>query len=123
MRKGDVLDDESRDEYWRTKLELALTTSRRELESIESELAATRAFRANGGDDDEHDPDGIPLSSVLQLLEGQKMRALGQLRDARDALVILSEGRYGFCVRCSQRIATPRLEIKPATRTCIDCAR
>ena len=115
--------DRARDEYWRTKLELASGISRHELVQIESELVATRAFRANGGDDDEHDPDGIPLSSVLQLLEGQKMRALGHIRDVEDALGLLAEGRYGVCIRCSQGITPPRLEIKPATRTCINCAR
>ena len=115
--------DEYRDEYWRAKLELALGTSRQELTSIESELAATRAIRSNGGDDDEHDPDGIPLSSALQILEAQKIRAQHHIRGAEDALVILDAGRYGVCVRCSQRIPPSRLEIKPATRTCINCAR
>jgi RNA polymerase-binding transcription factor DksA len=111
------------DEHWRAKLTLALATSRRELSSIESELAAARGIRANGGDDDEHDPDGIPLSSVLELLEGQKMRALDRIRHAEDALVLLGEGRYGVCIRCSQPIAPSRLEIKPTSRTCVNCAR
>ena len=126
MRSGgesSLLTDQAQDEYWRAKLELALATSRRELRSIESELGVARTVRANGGDDDEHDPDGIPLSSVLELLEGQKMRALDHVRDAQDALAILGEGRYGVCVRCSQPIPSPRLEIKPATRTCVTCAR
>ena len=115
--------DQEQDVYWRGKLQLALDTSRVELDSIESELAATRAIRGNGGDDDEHDPDGIPLSSVLQLLEGQKMRTLAHIRDAESALVVLEQGQFGICVRCSARIAPGRLEIKPTTTTCISCAR
>jgi RNA polymerase-binding transcription factor DksA len=57
------------------------------------------------------------------MLEGQKMRALDRIRDAEDALVLLRDGRYGVCIRCSQPIAPSRLEIKPATRTCVNCAQ
>ncbi|MDQ2739760.1 MAG: molecular chaperone DnaK [Actinomycetota bacterium] len=114
--------NQASDEYWRNKLQLTLNGSLEHLESIESELSITRALRANGGDDDEHDPDGIPLSSVLQLLEGQKMRAVDQIREVATALSDLANGQYGICKKCSQRITSARLEVRPTTRTCMKCA-
>lgn len=110
------------DEYWRNKLQLALDSSIGDLDMIESDLTATRVLRANGGDDDEHDPDGIPLSSALQLLEGQKARTLNQIRAAERALEELAQGRHGICKKCLQRIPSARLEIKPTTETCVKCA-
>ncbi|MET3807814.1 RNA polymerase-binding transcription factor DksA [Nakamurella sp. UYEF19] len=106
----------------RDRLRLALDGLRQDLLAIEVELVATRAVRANGGDDDEHDPDGIPLSSVLQLLEGQKMRAVNDIREAQASLVDLAHGTYGICRICSQPIPPGRLEIRPTTSTCVNCA-
>lgn len=106
----------------RDRLRLTLDGLRQNLTSIEAELVATRAVRANGGDDDEHDPDGIPLSSVLQSLEGQKRRHISDIREAEAALVDLDQGHYGICEVCGQPIPAARLEIRPTTRTCVDCA-
>lgn len=110
------------DHYWRTKLQSTRADLLGDLNSLESELATTRAIRANGNDDDEHDPDGIPLSSVLQLIEAQRMRTLAHTRETERALADLEQGTYGTCQNCSQRIPSSRLEIKPATRTCVQCA-
>ena len=115
--------DQAPDGYWRDQLQFALDSSIDELAAIESDLTATRALRGNGGDDDEHDPDGIPLSSALQLLEGQKVRTLNQIRLAASALEDLAQGRHGICKKCLQRIPSQRLEIKPTTGTCVKCAR
>ncbi|SDP18678.1 RNA polymerase-binding transcription factor DksA [Nakamurella panacisegetis] len=108
--------------HWRNRLRSTVEALTGELARLESELLSTRAVRANGGDDDEHDPDGIPLSSVLQTLEGQKARALTEIRVAEDALNDLQHGRYGVCRVCSMPIPASRLEIRPATTTCVSCA-
>lgn len=115
--------DRGRSEGRREQLHTLLDRLSQELISIESELTATRAVRANGSDDDEHDPDGIPLSSVLQGLEGQKVRLVAEFREAERAQTELEQGRYGICQRCGRAIPAARLEIKPTTRTCVACAR
>ena len=107
----------------RARLSQTRATLSQELRALEIELVRTRDMRANGPDDDEHDPDGIPLSSVLQLLEGQRMRLAAGLREAERALIDLAEGRYGRCQSCARAIPEGRLEIKPTTRTCVTCAR
>ncbi len=104
------------------RLRDALDRLSAELVSIDAELTATRAIRANGGDDDEHDPDGIPLSSVLQLLEGQKARALEQSRGAEIALAEIDLGSYGICKSCARPIGAERLVIRPSATTCVACA-
>jgi DnaK suppressor protein len=78
-----------------------------------SELVAT---------DDEHDPEGATIA-----FERQQVAAL-----LRDGGVVLGEidaaldrlraGTYGLCTRCGGAIAPARLEARPATPTCIDCA-
>lgn len=35
----------------------------------------------------------------------------------------ISNGRYGICRACDQRIALPRLEALPATTLCLPCQR
>ena len=94
----------------------------REVAAIDGELDSTRAVRANTGDDDEHDPDGIPLSAVLQVLEGQKARAVAEIRAAEGAMGDLQHGRYGICRVCSEPIPAARLEIRPTATTCVACA-
>jgi RNA polymerase-binding transcription factor DksA len=44
------------------------------------------------------------------------------LADVDEALSRLDDGTYGWCVRCTQAIGPPRLEVAPRTRFCIDCA-
>jgi DnaK suppressor protein len=39
------------------------------------------------------------------------------------ALERLAEGEYGFCVTCGEAIEPKRLELDPATPTCLACAR
>ncbi len=38
------------------------------------------------------------------------------------ALKRMEEGDYGYCVKCDEEIAAPRLKLDPAVPTCIDCA-
>ena len=44
------------------------------------------------------------------------------LEDVERALAKLSAGNYGVCEDCGQPIDPLRLEAKPATRYCINCA-
>jgi RNA polymerase-binding transcription factor DksA len=49
-----------------------------------------------------------------------------QLREAlaavERALAKIDDGTYGICERCGKPISVARLEAKPASRYCIDCA-
>ena len=39
------------------------------------------------------------------------------------ALQRLNDGSYGICAECATRIPVERLEVMPATRWCVSCAR
>ncbi|ADB35961.1 transcriptional regulator, TraR/DksA family [Kribbella flavida DSM 17836] len=92
-----------------------MTSLRRDLEAI---VEAARLVAT----DDEHDPEGATIaferSQTAALLESshQHLMALD------DALARLSAGAYGRCERCGEPIATGRLQARPTTHTCIDCA-
>ena len=45
------------------------------------------------------------------------------IADIDAALRRLADHRYGRCVRCGRSIAIARLQILPATRFCLRCAR
>ena len=72
--------------------------------------------------DDEHDPEGQTIAferaQAMALLEQARTR----LADIDSALDRLRSGSYGRCERCGEPIASERLDVRPAARTCIACA-
>ncbi|HUC37485.1 MAG TPA: TraR/DksA C4-type zinc finger protein [Acidimicrobiales bacterium] len=65
-------------------------------------------------------------SSQVTAERGEVEALTGNLREAldevNDALSKLEDGTYGTCQDCGQPIDPLRLEAKPATAYCIDCA-
>lgn len=48
--------------------------------------------------------------------------ARGRVRDIDEALKRMDEGSYGVCVSCGNEIPAGRLEIRPLSVKCVDCA-
>lgn len=94
-----------------------------QLEDLERQLAALRALREGVSDDDEHDPDGVSLSSEWSRLEGLKQTQLHALAAIDGAAARLETGDDGTCIVCGNPIAPERLEARPDATTCIHCAR
>lgn len=46
-----------------------------------------------------------------------------RLKEINETLTKIESGTYGVCDTCGQQIQQKRLEIKPAARFCIDCAK
>nr|WP_245349076.1 TraR/DksA C4-type zinc finger protein [Brachybacterium fresconis] len=103
-----------------------LLSRRREVESrlqeIEDELTALRRTREGAADDDEHDPDGVPLSEQWSRLEGLRRARAGVLAGVDQAEARLERGEDGRCRRCGGAISPARLAARPEATTCIDCA-
>lgn len=103
-----------------------ITARRREvqaqLEEIDRDLAALRREREGLNDDDEHDPDGVPLSSQWSRLEGLRQTRHAALADIDDAAARWERGEYGRCSVCGTPIAPARLAARPEATTCIDHA-
>lgn len=92
------------------------------LADTERELSALRRAREGLSDDDEHDPDGVPLSSQWSRLEGLRRGTLEALAAIDDAQARFSRGEDERCSSCGGPIAPARLVARPEATTCIDCA-
>ena len=54
-------------------------------------------------------------------LEQERRREL-EIKRINAALVRISKGEYGFCLKCGEGITPKRLEFDPSTPMCVDCA-
>ncbi|ERG64565.1 MULTISPECIES: TraR/DksA C4-type zinc finger protein [Agrococcus] len=93
------------------------------LDEVERELVELRRMREGLNDDDEHDPDGVSLSSEWSRLEGLRQTQLEALAAIDEASARHERGEDSLCSVCGQPIAPERLEARPQATTCIDCAR
>ena len=64
--------------------------------------------------------DAMQVQAMAQ--ETERRRAL-ELRKIDAALGRLAEGEYGYCSVCGEMIARGRLELDPATATCVAHAK
>jgi RNA polymerase-binding transcription factor DksA len=93
-----------------------------ELEDTHRALQEIRRLRADRSDDDEHDPEGSPLSGEWSRLDGRHRAARQRVLDVETALGRLDADRYGVCERCGAPIAPGRLEVLPTATRCVHCA-
>ncbi len=49
-------------------------------------------------------------------------QATDRLADTQHALQRMDDGRYGICEHCGKPIATSRLEARPMSVLCVECA-
>lgn len=78
--------------------------------------------REGSNDDDEHDPEGVTLSSEWSRLTGLAEAAAAELRQVDDALARVDAGTYGICANCGRPIPAGRLEARPFAEYCVACA-
>lgn len=87
-----------------------------------SALSALVHDREGTNDDDEHDPEGVTLSSEWSRLSALSDAAASELAAVDDALRRLDAGAYGVCVDCGRTILAARLEARPFAERCVPCA-
>lgn len=85
-------------------------------------LAELTHEREGSNDDDEHDPEGVTLSSEWSRLTGLAEAAASELRQVDDALTRVDAGTYGVCADCGRAIPSGRLEARPFAEYCVACA-
>ncbi len=78
--------------------------------------------RSGATEDDEHDPEGTTISQDRALEVKLREDAERSLTDLQHALTRVADGTYDICEHCGGPISLARLEVRPETRLCIDCA-
>ena len=87
-----------------------------------STLADLLRDRQSSNDDDEHDPEGVTLSSEWARLSALSEAADEEVQQFDDALQRWDAGTYGICARCGKPIPAARLEVRPFAELCVPCA-
>lgn len=103
-----------------------LEVHRRRLEALRDELEASLADADSAAP---VEPDrAIGRLTRQDAMQAQQMalelrrRNHQRLEQVRRALERVEEGTYGCCVRCEEEIGPARLQVKPETPICVECA-
>lgn len=91
-------------------------------DSAASALAELVQDRQGSNDDDEHDPEGVTLSSEWSRLSALSDAAADEVRRFDDALMRWDAGTYGICASCGKPIPAGRLDVRPFAELCVPCA-
>lgn len=109
-----------------TELRALLDALRREADdrvtALETTLAQLTHDRSTLSDDDEHDPEGVPLSAEWSRLSGLLDGAREELEQVDAALARMDAATYGVCANCGKRIPVARLRVRPFAELCVPCA-
>lgn len=98
------------------------------LETLKAELRALDESSREARAPVELDQQAVGRLSRMDALQGQAMALEQQRRRANEvkridaALARLADGEFGYCVTCGEEIGLKRLDLDPATPTCVDCA-
>ncbi|MGS0688356.1 TraR/DksA family transcriptional regulator [Nakamurella sp. GG22] len=93
-----------------------------ELEANQVALDDLRLQRSSRFDDDEHDPEGLPLSGEYARLDGLRRATERRMAEVNMALTNAKAGHYGVCRVCGGVIPAGRLEVRPTATECVTCA-
>jgi DnaK suppressor protein len=101
-----------------------------ELRSVTLQRASSLASTFDGiveatsdvATDDEHDPEGHTIAWERQQIASLLDETRLTLVEIEAAEQRLADGRYGICTACGREVAAERLDVLPATPTCINCA-
>jgi RNA polymerase-binding protein DksA len=107
----------------RRRTEALVAAAVQEIDALERDLEAVTSASASADVDDEHDPEGATLAFERQQVAALLDQARRTATAARRALERLDHGDYGMCQTCGGPIGVARLQARPASTTCIDCAR
>lgn len=90
---------------------------------LDEALSELLTARGDGTADDEHDPEGTPLSAEWSRMAGVREALARTGRELVSARRRVADGDYGVCEHCGRPIGAARLAARPTAELCIDCAR
>lgn len=92
------------------------------LEALDAAIAQLRSDRGTDNADDEHDPEGVTLSSEWARLVGLRGAAARELEQIDAAIAHRGAGDDGRCIDCGRSIPLARLQARPTATRCVECA-
>lgn len=98
------------------------TAAEDRLHHLAAQIETLRHDRSGEYADDEHDPEGVTLSSEWSRLVGLHANTEAELVHIDAALARVQAGIYGVCVTCGSGIPAERLEARATAAECIPCA-
>lgn len=109
-------------EHARARLAALRSDAAARVDALTAALDALTRDRSSQSDDDEHDPEGVPLSAEWSRLRGLLAGARLELAEVDEALGRVADGTYGICTGCGKPIPDARLEVRPFAERCVPCA-
>ncbi|MCA1218581.1 TraR/DksA family transcriptional regulator [Streptomyces sp. 8L] len=106
----------------RARLRAERAEARGQIAALVREFDGIVAANALVAVDDEHDPEGASTAFERAHVAALLARERAHLAEVDRALERLERGEYGRCATCGELIAPERLEVRPATDTCVRCA-
>ena len=103
-----------------------LESLKHQLVALEEELSAALVETLEGTRPVDLD-EPIGRLSRMDAMQQQSMAAANRRnlevrqQQVKAALVAMANDEYGWCRRCEEEIAFPRLEVRPESPLCIDC--
>jgi DnaK suppressor protein len=95
----------------------------RRRDALQGDFADIVERSSDASRDDEHDPEGATIAferaQVASLLSAAEQEVL----DVDRAVDRVRSGIHDRCEICGGEVSSERLRARPATRTCVDCAR
>lgn len=92
------------------------------LATLDDSIAQLRADRGVDTADDEHDPEGVTLSSEWARLEGLRAAAQREVAEIDAVMARRRAGDDGICEDCGRSIPPERLLARPSATRCVTCA-
>ena len=107
-------------ERLRKELESERDTVLAELKELGADPYSEKVDRIAGIDDNFADSAAATAerSEALAFIDNARER----LGDVDAALARMDEGQYGTCIECGREIPTARLEARPLSIRCVECA-
>ncbi len=114
--------DEGEREALEGRLASEVASTRERLATLERELASIIEGADTANIDDEHDPEGSTIAYERALVISMIDSARAELDELERAQTAVHEPGYGTCRACGRPIGVERLQARPASTTCVECA-
>lgn len=106
-----------------TLLEERRQRALRRREALRADFEDIVEHSSDASRDDEHDPEGATIAFERAQVASLVSAAEQELVDVDRALARVRSGIHDRCETCGGEVPAARLRARPATLTCVDCAR